>query len=782
MGSRRIRAVVAGASVLSLALALVALPARAATGGTPPANEAERVAGSTRFATSVAISKKLPVGQNFVILALGTNFPDALAASPAAYDTGAGSFAPILLTQGTSLDSGVKDEIDRRLNPGDTVLLMGGSAALSPSIDAALSTAGYTPRRLTSYSTGSGQPLNRFDTAAALAETLTASPTTKLSEIIVTSGLNFPDALAASPYAALHRVPILLVTPTGIPAETQKFLDNHANTSTIVHVIGGTAAAAAPSGVIVNRVAGVNRFATAVAVGKNLFDLTVSTSDRDDKLMLARGDNAGGGADALGGGPLAGSLGAPLLLTDPGSLPTDTAVYLSSLGYDRPLRPARSYILGGTVAITAAAATSWSNQLLNLAVAGGKSTTYRDLVNGSASATPGSVTGCQAPTSTQTFTWTVTGDLPGKLVVDATFCQVGDGVQAEAATVLPGSAAKFTPTGGAEQVGTVTGGSEGVQSNPPSGSRQASIDFVIDSANLVGHVVFGNPGSRSGNTDTDGWLALVGGAARQGFDGNFTTPFPTTPLTCGSVNYDGAIGPVAVTITGMTACRTAGTIWRISGGTVSGGYTGNVLSGVRQGNNLGLALRTSAGLVDVFAVVDGSLHSAGSSSPAMVQSLPENDAAATFTVGAGTPGTAPGCSGYATGATFSAVVHPPMTFSGSSLNLQKNVIECQTDVSVGIVEPTIVGATGTEGLANRSVLYTLTGGERFRGRIATSMFVGSGSSKTYYLTLIIEENNTHMTPGPLPPAALVDDPGNSFTVVRLVASSSGGPGPVTFAR
>jgi hypothetical protein len=226
----------------------------------------------------------------------------------------------------------------------------------------------------------------------------------------------------------------------------------------------------------------------------------------------------------------------------------------------------------------------------------------------------------------------------------------------------------------------------------------------------------------------------------------------------------------------MTACKSGG-LWRISGGTVSAPYTGKVVSGVRYGNNLGLALRTDAGLVDVFTVLSGS-HSAGASSPAMVQSLPESDPAATFTINAGTAGTATGCTSFATGATFAAVVHPTMTFSGT-LNVKKNVVECQTDASLGIVEPTIVGSTGTDGLANRSILYTLPSGQTFRGRIATSMFVLAGSAKTYYLTLIIEENNTHTTPGPVPPSALVDDPGNSFTVVRLV---TGATGPVTFAR
>ena len=763
--------------------AFLTSPSGAATGGTPPSGAAERVSGPTRFATSVAISQKLPVGQNYVILALGTNFPDALAASPASNDTGSGSFAPILLTPGNALDPGVKDEIDRRLNPGDTVLLMGGSAALSPTIDATLTAAGYTALRLTSYGNGSGEPVNRYDTAAALAESMTPGPTAKLPEIIVASGLNFPDALAASPYAALHKVPILLVTPTDIPAETQKFLNNHANSSTTVHVIGGTSAAAAPSGVIVDRQGGANRFDTAVRVAKNLFNLTVGTSDRNDNLILARGDNGGGGADALGGGPLAGSLNAPLLLTDPGGLPTDTAAYVGALGYDQPLRPARSYILGGTTAISADTATSWSNMLLNLTVGGGKSSTFRDLVNGSTTSTPGATTGCVQPTASQTFTWTVTGDLPGDLVVDATFCQVGNPLQAEAATVLPGSTATFTPTGGTAMAGKVTGGSEsGQPSNSP--FRQVSIDFVIDTANLVGHVVFGNPGTRTGPTDTDGWLALVGGAARQGFDGNYTA-FPAA-VGCGSVSYDGAIGAEAVTITGMTVCKTdtAGNIWRISGGTVSGGpYTGKVVSGVRDGNNLGLALRTNAGLVDVFAVLSG-LHSAGSSSPAMVQSLPENDPTTTVTVGAGAAGAmgdGPGCVTFFTGATFTAVPNPP-TFDGT-LNINNNVAECQTDgiatAGLGIVEPTIVGDVGTNGSDSRTVLYTLPSGETFRGRIATSAFVVAAGVTTYYLTLIIEENNLHATPGPIPPAATVDDPGNSFTVVRVVTGASGA---VTFAR
>jgi hypothetical protein len=95
------------------------------------------------------------------------------------------------------------------------------------------------------------------------------------------------------------------------------------------------------------------------------------------------------------------------------------------------------------------------------------------------------------------------------------------------------------------------------------------------------------------------------------------------------------------------------------------------------------------------------------------------------------------------------------------------------------VEPTIVGAVGADGAVSRTVLYTLSTGEVFRGRIATSMFTVSGTVRTYYLTLIIEENNTHMTPGPIPPAALTDDPGTSFTVVRLV---TGGSGATTFAR
>src|SRR5205807_9809965 len=119
----------------------------------------------------------------------------------------------------------------------------------------------------------------------------------KLPEIIVATGLNFPDALAASAYAASSQIPILLVTASSIPKPTQDFLDEHADSNTTVDVVGGTAVALAPSspaGIHIRRVAGNTRFDTAVAVATDLLGLTPNVADAGDELVLARGDDAGG--------------------------------------------------------------------------------------------------------------------------------------------------------------------------------------------------------------------------------------------------------------------------------------------------------------------------------------------------------------------------------------------------------------------------------------------------------------------------------------------------------
>jgi putative cell wall-binding protein len=96
-----------------------------------------RVSGANRYDTSVAASKNAPrsatvetagVVSHRVYIAVGTNFPDALAGAGVAGIR----HAPVLLVQQNSIPQAVIDEI-KRLNPREIVIL-GGTAVVSSAV------------------------------------------------------------------------------------------------------------------------------------------------------------------------------------------------------------------------------------------------------------------------------------------------------------------------------------------------------------------------------------------------------------------------------------------------------------------------------------------------------------------------------------------------------------------------------------------------------------------------------------------------------------------------
>ena len=165
-----------------------------AVGGTP-----ERLAGSNRFATAVAISRHAfpSSGPDTVYLASGRAFPDALAAAPAV----AANDAALLLTEPTTLPSTIAAELDR-LQP-DRVYVLGGPNAVADAVlQAAERITGHRPARLA----GS----NRFATAAVVAAH--AHPGGP-DVVYATSGFGYPDALAAVSAVVANNGGILLADP-----------------------------------------------------------------------------------------------------------------------------------------------------------------------------------------------------------------------------------------------------------------------------------------------------------------------------------------------------------------------------------------------------------------------------------------------------------------------------------------------------------------------------------------------------------------------------------------
>ncbi|HEY5051214.1 MAG TPA: cell wall-binding repeat-containing protein, partial [Acidothermaceae bacterium] len=157
---------------------------------------ADRLAGSDRYATAVATSQaEFPDrGASAVVLARGDDYPDALVGAPLA----AAKNAPLLLSSGASLPPVTKAELLRVLATGGTVYVLGGVSAVPASVESELTSLGYHVVRLSGT--------DRFATAVAVANEL-GNPST----VLLASGINYPDALAAGP-AASHSGGVVLLT------------------------------------------------------------------------------------------------------------------------------------------------------------------------------------------------------------------------------------------------------------------------------------------------------------------------------------------------------------------------------------------------------------------------------------------------------------------------------------------------------------------------------------------------------------------------------------------
>lgn len=296
-----------------------------------------RVSGPNRYATAAEISKvrfPSPASNIEVFVATGANFPDALAAGPAANLKG----GPILLVTRDAIPNETKAELTR-LGPSK-ITIVGGTTQVSAAVQAQL--AAYTD----SKSVGSVVRLagaNRNDTAAKVSGLFAADR----PAVFIATGAGFPDALSAGPAAGLLNVPILLVTQGSIPNETKTALSRL--TPATIYVVGGTAVVSdavkaqlaaytdsKAAGSVVrlsgNPTTG-NRFDTNVAVVSRFWTSTVARS------AVANGLNF---PDALAEG----AYELPLHLVQPTSVPTVVANDI------KRINPARIDALGGVTQIS----------------------------------------------------------------------------------------------------------------------------------------------------------------------------------------------------------------------------------------------------------------------------------------------------------------------------------------------------------------------------------------------------------------------------------------------
>jgi putative cell wall-binding protein len=314
-------------------------------GAGPAPTQVMPLQGADRYTTAIEISREaFPEGADALVIATGRNWPDALAGSALAGAWG----APILLADSAMQDGGewllpeaIAGEIER-LSPSTVFILGGESAVPAPvqdAIDALLGEADV--RRLGG--------IDRFETACIVAsETVDALGDEWDGNAFVTTGSNFPDALAASPLAANVGYPLFLSGPAGLSEDTQACMDDLNVDGAIV--LGGSVAV--PLSVLgqmqalgvteLDRVGGADRYQTATRIaeyGVDEFGMSMDT------LGIATGANY---PDALAMGGALGQSGYVMMLTSPTYLPAATTLALEEHADDI----SQVRYAGGTGAIT----------------------------------------------------------------------------------------------------------------------------------------------------------------------------------------------------------------------------------------------------------------------------------------------------------------------------------------------------------------------------------------------------------------------------------------------
>lgn len=378
--------------------------------GTPPATitpfgpGTTRVSGASRYDTAVAASQRFAPGVPAVFVATGLNFPDALSAAAAVANIG----GPLLLTAPNALPSAVAAEITR-LAP-ENIYLIGGTGAVSDAVYTTLSGMATTTRL-------SGA--DRYATSLAIVKATFSTP----ASAFIATGASFPDALAASGAAGGRGAPVILVDgskPSLSPAALQALSDLGV---TDVTIAGGTGAVSAgieqqlrTAVPVVNRYGGASRYDTALQIN-NAFYPAGST----DTLFLATGTAF---PDALSGAALAGQLHAPLFITQPRCVPENVRDGMVALGASSRV------VMGGTGAVTAAAAGNYACLIAAIPRISGTAK-----VGSTLTASPGGWT----PGTTFTYQWFADGAaLTGGSTLALTAAQQGKRITVRVTGSKPG--------------------------------------------------------------------------------------------------------------------------------------------------------------------------------------------------------------------------------------------------------------------------------------------------------------------------------------------------------
>lgn len=270
-----------------------------------------RLGGADRYATNRAVNAASSVTGKPVFVVTGTEYADALTASPAAASLGGYLF----LVPPTGLDQVTSSAIVAK--KPSAIYIVGGASVVSDATASQLKSAtGKTPVRIAGN--------NRYETSAAILERFFG--TGNYSKVFVATGIDFPDALTAAAAAGALKAPVVLVQGINgtLPGNAKTVLNKGTKGKTLL-AVGGTGVITPTvlsglqsqvSGSKTARLSGSNRYATNIAVNDYVAANGGGTAKR---IWVANGN---GFADALSAATSAGAQGQRLTLSPGYCLPS----------------------------------------------------------------------------------------------------------------------------------------------------------------------------------------------------------------------------------------------------------------------------------------------------------------------------------------------------------------------------------------------------------------------------------------------------------------------------
>ena len=189
----------------------------------------QRIAGDTRYDTSLKVASSLSNPSDTVIVTTGTNYADALSISPYAFATG----SPVVLCNPSS---GLSNSALKAIKKAGykKAVIVGGTSAVPESVASQLKANGIGNATRLSGDT-------RYATSAKIAEfELKSNVGFTMDGAYLATGQNFPDALAAGAVSGKRLTPLLLADPGA--RQASNFLSKYKGQVTRVTFVGGTSA------------------------------------------------------------------------------------------------------------------------------------------------------------------------------------------------------------------------------------------------------------------------------------------------------------------------------------------------------------------------------------------------------------------------------------------------------------------------------------------------------------------------------------------------------------